>query len=213
MEVKVVRKDDLEVEFLLEGVSPAFANALRRVMLSEIPTMAIEWVDFIKNDSVLPDEIIAHRLGLVPLTFKPDSYRLPKECECGGKGCSRCQVKLTLEKKGPCMVYSGDLKSEAEDVKPRFEKIPIVELFEGEELKLEATAQLGTGREHAKWQGAVVGYRNLPKEGGEGVKEDSFVFTVESVCGLKPEEVVLQSAKVLERKLEEFLEKLKEVKD
>jgi len=163
MKVKILTRTERDISFIVEGIDHSFANALRRAMMTEVPTMAIEWVDFLKNSSALPDEILANRLGMIPLTFDKKAYNLPSECKCKGKGCSLCQVKLVLKKKGPCMVYSGDLKSRAKDVKPVFEKIPIVELFEGEELELEAIAQLGTGREHVKWQGAVVGYKNMPE--------------------------------------------------
>jgi DNA-directed RNA polymerase subunit D len=219
MKVKILNKTKSEIQFVVEGVSPAFANSLRRVMMVEVPTMAIEWVDFIKNDSALNDEILAHRLGLVPLTFNPKAYNLPIECECKGKGCSRCQVKLKLKKEGPCTVYSGDLESEAEDVKPVFDKIPIVELFEGEKLELEATAQLGVGRDHVKWQAAVVGYKNKPKKEISRKEEsreteyieDTFIFNVESVCGLEAEEIVIKACEVLEDKLKEFIKQLKKL--
>jgi DNA-directed RNA polymerase subunit D len=138
------------------------AGALRRVMITEVPTMAIEWVDFFKNDSALSDEVIANRLGQIPLTFDRRAYNLQEECKCKGKGCSRCQVKLSLKKSGPNMAYAEDLKSRSKDVRPAFGKTPIVELFEGQELKFEAIAQLGVGREHTKWQAAVVGYKNVP---------------------------------------------------
>jgi DNA-directed RNA polymerase subunit D len=163
MKIEILKINEQEASFLIEGVKNSFVSALRRIILSEIPTMAIELVTFKKNDSVLNDEIIAHRLGLIPLTFDKKAYNLPEECTCNGKGCSRCQVKLTLKKKGPCMVYSGDLKSEAKDVKPVYDKIPIVELFEDQELQLEAIAQLGLGKVHAKWQGGIVGYKNVPQ--------------------------------------------------
>jgi len=163
MKIEILKINENEASFLIEGVKNSFVSALRRIILSEIPTMAIELVAFKKNDSALNDEIIAHRLGLIPLTFDKKAYNLPEECSCKGKGCSRCQVKLTLKKKGPCMVYSGDLKSDAKDVKPVYDKIPIVELFENQELELEATAQLGLGKVHAKWQGGIVGYKNVPQ--------------------------------------------------
>jgi len=162
MKVQILSKADGEIKFLVEGISPAFANALRRVMMTEVPTMAVEWVDFEKNDSALSDELIANRLGQVPLTFDKRAYNLPSECRCKGRGCSRCQVKLTLNKKGPCMVYSEDLKCRSKDVKAVFDKIPIVELFDNQELQFETIAQLGLGREHTKWQGANVGYSNVP---------------------------------------------------
>ena len=162
MRIEILNRTDSEINFVVRGITPGFANLLRRAMMMEVPTLAIEWVDFIKNDSALQDEILANRLGQIPLTFDKKAYNLPEECTCKGKGCSRCQVKLVLSKKGPCMVYSGDLKSRAKDVKPVFDNIPIVELFEGEELEFEAIAQLGFGREHVKWQASIVGYKNSP---------------------------------------------------
>jgi DNA-directed RNA polymerase subunit D len=203
MKVKILNKTDTEIKFSVEGISQSLASALRRVMLSEVPTMAIEWVDFKKNDSALNDEIIAHRLGLIPLTFDRKIYNLPSECSCNGKGCSRCQVKLSLKKKGPCTVYAEDLKSTDENVKPVYPKIPIVELLEGQELQLEATAQLGIGREHAKWQAAVVGYE---------VSNGKFIFNIESVCGLRPEEIIISAIEVLKKKFGEFNKLVKKIK-
>ncbi|MEM3830551.1 MAG: DNA-directed RNA polymerase subunit D [Candidatus Aenigmatarchaeota archaeon] len=162
MEVKILKKSEPEISFVISGITPGFANSLRRVMMMEIPTMAIEFVDFLKNSSSLQDEIIANRLGQIPLKFESNIYELPSECKCEGKGCSRCQVKFVLKKKGPCMVYSGDLKSKNKDVYPVFDNIPIIELFENEELEFEATAQLGFGKEHAKWQASVASYKNMP---------------------------------------------------
>jgi len=163
MEIKILEKSDMEIRFSIEGVKSSFVGALRRIMLSEIPAMAIEWVDFKKNDSAMPDEVLANRLGQVPLTYDTKAYNAPSECKCEGKGCSRCQVKLSLEKKGPAVVYSDDLKSTDKSVKPAIEKIPLVELFEDQDvLHFLATAQLGFGKEHAKWQGAIVGYKNMP---------------------------------------------------
>ena len=69
MNIKILEKSDMKVRFLLEKASPAFANALRRVAKNEVPTLAIEYVDFEENTSGMFDELIAHRLGLIPLTF------------------------------------------------------------------------------------------------------------------------------------------------
>ena len=201
MKIEILEKNDEFIKFSIEGIKKGFANALRRTMMMEIPTLAIEWVDFIKNDSVLNDEIIAHRLGLIPLTFNPKLLNLPEKCKCEGKGCSLCQVKFSLKKKGPCIVYSGELKTRSE-VKPKYDKIPIVELFENEELELEAIAQLGFGKTHAKWQGAVVGYK---EENGK------FIFQVESACGLKAEEILFLAIEMLEKRLKEFEKKVKKL--
>ncbi|OYT58292.1 MAG: DNA-directed RNA polymerase subunit D [Candidatus Aenigmatarchaeota archaeon] len=163
MNMKILEKSPKFVKFVLEKTTPAFANALREIMVAEIPTMAIEYVDIEKNTTGLFDELLAHRLGLIPLTFDSRLFNLKEECKCGGKGCSRCEVILTLEKKGPCKVYSGDLKSNEDSVKPTNPNIPVVELLEGRELKLQAVASLGIGKNHAKHQAAVVGYQYLPR--------------------------------------------------
>lgn len=220
MKIQILEKKDKEIKFLLEGVTPGFANELRRIMMVEVPTMAIEWVDFKKNDSILNDEVIANRLGQIPLTFDKKAYDLHSTCKCEGKGCSRCQVKLVLKKKGHGMVYSGDLKSKAKDVQPVFDKIPVVELFEDQFLEFEATAQLGTGKEHIKWQGGLIGYKNKPakeiakKDESDETKyvEDSFIFNVESVSGYSPEELIMTAGEILEEKMKDFDKSLKKLK-
>jgi len=181
MELKVLERNDREIKFLVSGVKSSFVGALRRMMLSEVPTMSIEWVEFNTNTSAMPDEVLANRLGQVPLTYDPKAYTLKKDCKCEDKGCSRCEVKLALKKKGPAMVYSDDLKTTDKSVVSFIEKIPLVELFDGQELEFVATAQLGTGREHSKWQGAVVGYKNLPNiKIGDVAKDDMDKFV--KVC-------------------------------
>ncbi len=163
MKVKTLSKDKNSVRFLLSDTTPAFANALRRVMVSEVPTLAIEDVEMHQNTSGLFDEVIAHRLGLIPLKFNPKTMNIREECTCKGKGCGKCQVVLVLKKKGPGVIKAGDMKSSDPKVKPVDPEIPIVELIEGQELKFEATAVLGKGQDHAKWQAANVGYKFYPK--------------------------------------------------
>jgi len=58
------------------------------------------------------------------------------DCKCDGKGCAQCELKLKLRAKGPAMVYSSELKSTDPEVKPAFDKIPIVKLIKGQELEL-----------------------------------------------------------------------------
>lgn len=167
MELKILHMDAQEMAFLLAGVGPRLANAIRRAMISEVPTMAIDDVVILENNSSMYDEILAHRLGLIPLTTDLDSY-VPREvCGCGSElGCPRCTATLTLEaeaKDGPITVYSGDLKSDS-DVRPVSEKIPILKLAPGQRIRLEAYARLGRGKEHAKWQPtSTCSYKNLPR--------------------------------------------------
>ncbi len=158
VKVKILECDDNKIKFVVEGTTPAFINALRRVIIAEVPTLAIEDVVFYENSSALYDEIIAHRLGLIPLTTDLKSFNLPEKCKCNGKGCSLCRVTFFLEKEGESIVYSGDLKSEDPKVKPVYDNIPIVKLGKGQKISLEAIAILGKGRDHVKWSPAANCY-------------------------------------------------------
>jgi DNA-directed RNA polymerase subunit D len=166
MEVELLEKQGNELRFVIRGVSTAFVNSLRRAAIAEVPMMAIEDVIILANSSVLFDEVIAHRLGLIPLTTPKDGYVMPKDCECRGSGCPKCQVRLYLDIKAeyPMVVYAKDLLSDDPNVKPVYGDIPIVKLEAGQALVLEAYAQLGLGRDHAKWQPvSACAYKHYPK--------------------------------------------------
>ena len=115
-----------------------------------------------KNDSALYDEIIAHRLGLMPLTTDIKSYNLPQDCKCKGVGCSQCQLKITLKAKGPKTVYGSELKSADPKVQPVFPETPIVKLLKDQEIEFVAVASMGVGKEHIKWSPGLVYYKHKP---------------------------------------------------
>ncbi len=124
-------------------------------MISEVPTMAIDEIYVAENTTPLFDEIIAHRLGLIPLKTDLDSYTFKDKCSCQGVGCSRCQVVFSIDKKAETdgeIIYSRDLKSDDVNVTPVTPNIPIAKMARGQRLTLEAYARLGTGKEHAKWE-------------------------------------------------------------
>jgi DNA-directed RNA polymerase subunit D len=160
--IELIKKDKKtgRVSFILKNSNPAFANSLRRIMVEAVPTMAIEEVEFVQNNSALYDEMLAHRLGLVALTTDLKGYERKKpEDELSAKN----SVKLVLKAKGPCTVYAEDLKSKDPKIKPVYPKTPIVKLLKGQELELEATAILGTGREHVKFAPCLAWYEYKPK--------------------------------------------------
>ena len=130
MKIKILEKKGDKLTFQLDNATPGFANALRRIMITEVPNLAVEWADIHDNNSILFDEVIASRLGLIPLKFDPTKFVSNEECKCGGKGCPLCQVVLALDKDGPGIAYSGDLKSSNKDVKPISPNFPIVELLQ-----------------------------------------------------------------------------------
>jgi len=166
VKVEFLELTETEARFILSGVSTAFANALRRAMISEVPSMAIDDVFIYENTSVLTDEVLASRLGLIPLKTDLKSYVLPEECDCGSElGCPKCRVLavLDVEAKEKMTVYSDALKFEDPNIKPVSDKIPIVKLEAGQKVKLEAYARLGRGKQHAKWQPvSVSAYKYMP---------------------------------------------------
>ncbi|MFQ3292956.1 MAG: DNA-directed RNA polymerase subunit D [Halobacteriales archaeon] len=151
-EVQFIDRDDRSARFLVRGVTPAFANGVRRAILADVPTFSIDTVRVVENSSVMFDEQIGLRLGLVPLTTPLDDFEIGDE------------VTLSLDVSGPRSAYSGDLVSNDDLVQPADENIPIIDLKEDQRLEVEADAVLDVGREHAKHQGGVaVGYRHLQR--------------------------------------------------
>jgi DNA-directed RNA polymerase subunit D len=168
VEIEILEKTDDYVRFIVKGVNVPFANALRRIMLTEVPAMAIDELVILENSSMLNDEILAHRMGFVPLKTDLDSYNLPEECTCKSEfGCNLCRLTLTLEAEATektITVYSRDLKSENPDITPVSDKIPIVKLAPEQKIKLEAYARLGKGKDNAKWQPvSMCTYKYLPQ--------------------------------------------------
>jgi len=162
MQIEVRKLEGDEMEFVLSDSSPAFANSLRRAAMRDVPTMAVDEVEFKLNDSAMYDEIIAHRLAMVPLRTPSKGYALPSECGCREGRCSKCSVELALKQEGPGMVLTGSLKSSDPEVVPVSNSIPIVKLESGQQLDFVAIARLGLGKEHAKWQPGIVSYKYMP---------------------------------------------------
>ncbi len=178
MKVKVLSQKDDALKVLVEETEPAFINALRRVLIADVPKMAIEDVEFHlgpiraedgkEYESVAPlfDEIVAHRLGLVPIPTDLALYNRREDCPtCHGEGCPSCTIIYSLNKRGPGLVTSADMEPIGDTkLRPKDQGIPIVQLAEGQAILIYATAQLGTGKEHAKWQPTHgVGYQYYPR--------------------------------------------------
>jgi DNA-directed RNA polymerase subunit D len=161
--IKILEENDLKLKFILTS-SAAFANSLRRAMKSLVPTMAVDYIDFYMNTSYLYDEILAHRIGLIPIKTDLEKFNMPDKCVCEGEGCPNCQVSFRLNIEGAKVVYSGDFVSDDPETLPVYDNIPIVELDVGQQLMLEAVARLGTGKEHVKWQPvSSCTYRIIPE--------------------------------------------------
>jgi DNA-directed RNA polymerase subunit D len=175
MEIEILEMAETKGIFILKRSSPAMANALRRTMLTDIPKMAIDKVEFHlgpimvddkEYESITPlfDEIVAHRLGMVPVPTDHKLFTFQETCVCGGEGCPSCTIMYSLNKIGPCTVLSGDMTPLGNaDLAVKDQFIPIAELTDGQAVLIYATAVMGTAKKHAKWQAAFgVGYKYLP---------------------------------------------------
>jgi|TARA_B100000959_G_scaffold127181_1_gene133533 DNA-directed RNA polymerase subunit D len=198
----VISKDSEKIAIKLKDVPLQYANALRRVCLNGVPVFAIDTVDIIQNTSVLPDEGLAHRLGLIPLKTDLKRFNEPSKCDCQSEsGCSNCKVLLVLdsgEGEESRSVLSSELSSEDETIKPTSDTIPIVQLAPGQQIKVECYARLGRGTEHAKWNSSNMAILT------DTNKDDEKILTVESTGALNPEQIVLEGVEEVSRRVVEF---------
>ena len=198
--IQVLTSDEKKISIKLKGVTLQYANALRRICLNGVPIYAIDTVDMIENSSVLADEGITHRLGLIPL--KTDLSRSDE---------SDSRIMLTLDSGDDTetgrTVTSAELSSDDKVVRPSSDQIPIVHLAPGQRLKFEAYARLGRGTEHAKWNSSNIAVLLDTK------KEDEHILTVETTGALKPREIILGGINELAKRLEEFKEILANLKE
>ena len=206
--IKILESSDSHVKLLLKGIDRVYANALRRFAISEVPCMAIDEIVIHENSSVLYDEILAHRLGLIPLTTDLEGYILPQDCDCKTSlGCSKCRVLLVLDAVATDEVktiYSGDLVSEDTRVKPYVDNIPIIKLAPSQKIKLEAYAKLGKGRHHAKWQPVTISTLT------DTDNDSEFHLTLESTGSLPANEILLQATSILNTKLKDMNQSIQE---
>ncbi len=176
--IRILELGERKAVFVLENVNPSIANALRRTLLGGIPKLAIHEVHFLKGrvkdsrgnefEAVAPlyDEIIAHRMAMIPLPHDP-TMKPWKECETDDvtKAGDECVVVYYVEKAGPGIVWSRDLRpiNRPSDFAPVDPDIPIVKLAKGQGIMAYAYAVVGYGRDHAKWQATHgVGYKYYP---------------------------------------------------
>jgi len=163
MKIEIDTLEKKKAVMIIHDIEVYLVNTLRRIMLSEIPKLAIQDVIIYDNTSALFDEIIAHRLGLIPIPTDLDLLSFRDDCVCEGKGCPSCTVRYTLSKEGAGIVFSGDLVPAEKSWAITEKNIPIVELFNDQRLILEVETVLGKAKDHAKWQLVIApGYRFMP---------------------------------------------------
>lgn len=212
MKIESMNFTDTRAEMIFTDVSPHIINAFRRTLVVDVPKMAIDKVEIhlgaisdesgktYESTTPLFDEIIAHRLGMIPVPTDGEALleghlKPEAECDCAGAGCPNCQIMYSLNRRGPATVYSGELEPLGDEkLKPRDTRIPIVKLTEDEGILIYAIAHLGTGKQHARWQAVhAAGYRPIP----EISIDQKRVKDPERVAGNCPRDVYSISKKAL----------------
>ncbi|GFS67858.1 DNA-directed RNA polymerases I and III subunit RPAC1 [Nephila pilipes] len=187
-QIMIINIDEanMEMEFDMIGIGPPIANAIRRILLAEVPTMAVDKVHIYNNTTVIPDEVLAHRIGLIPIKVDPrlfvskvndddgteeDTIQFELKVKCRkvmGKNVPEADENSCIHSK----VRSGDLKfvpignqkEMYDDIRPVHDDILISVMRPGHEIDLKAFCYKNIGREHAKFSPVVVAtYRLLPQ--------------------------------------------------
>lgn len=198
----VMEKTDQKIIVKFKNVPRQYVNSIRRISISEVPTCTIDDVVMLENSSVMHDEAIAHRLGLIPLRTELNKFIFSSDCDCNNTlGCTKCRVLLILNAESTDktrVVTSGELISDSEYVKPVSNEIPIIVLAPGQKLKFEAYARLGIGKDHAKWQPTSVAVVK------DGENSDESILLLETTGALSAEEVLKSALNIINKKLDDF---------
>jgi len=163
MKFQLLEEKENYLAFRVQDVPVSYLNTLRRLCMAEVPVLAIESVQFGKNNSILYDEMVAHRLGMVPLVTDLKGYSMKEKHGEPGNPATEVTFTLKVSKaKDGHIVTAAEMESSDPKIKPVFPGMPIVKLIEGQDLELIATAELGLGKEHMKWSPCLAYYRNYP---------------------------------------------------
>ena len=200
MSLQIINQDEQKISVKLQGIPLQYANALRRICLNGIPIFAIDTIDVLENSSILADEGIAHRLGLIPLKTELSAIESNSESD---------KIMLTLdsgESDETRTIFSDELKSQDSIIKPVSGKIPIITLAPNQRIRIEASARLGRGTEHAKWNSSNIATLT------ETTKDDERVLTVETTGSMEPKHIILAGINELTNRLEKFKEIISDLK-
>ena len=194
MSLQIINQGEQKISVKLQGMPLQYANAIRRICLNGVPIFAIDTVDILENSSILADEGIAHRLGLIPLKTELSAIETSGDSD---------RIMLTLDSGDATetrTIFSGEIESQDDTIKPISEKIPIVTLAPNQRIKFEAHARLGRGIEHAKWNSSNIATLT------ETDKDDEHILTVETTGALEPKDIILASINELSNRLDKFKE-------
>ncbi len=191
MKIEIVEENENSMRFSLSGATSSYANTLRRIATNSVKTFAIDRVTVYENGSAMFDEYIAHRIGLVPIHTPTKGYD------------EKDEVLFTLEAEGPKTVYSSDLACSDKEVRVANGQIPLIKLAEGQKVRLEGKAVMGTALRHAKFQPGLVTY--------DTNDNSTYAFYVESFGQMQPRAIINKAFEVIKDEIDDVEKAVKKL--
>lgn len=198
-----------KLTFRLKGSDEVFINTIRRLVVEEVPTLAVEDVEIRENSSALYDEMLALRLGLIPIKTDSKSYRLAENPQEIQEKSARCTLQLQLKAGKKGYVYAEEAKSADPKCTFVYPQMPIVKLLPKQKIDVTLTAVMGQGKDHVKWSPGLVLYRREPVVKVGSVKDPAKVMEqcLDGVFTLKGNKLTVNEEQVLESQaLEHYAE-------
>ncbi len=216
-DISNIQKTNNKLSFNISNINYAFANAIRRIILTEVHSLAIDTIEVETNTGSIDSNTLAHRMGLIPLKYKDklSNFNLEDECPCFNNNCENCNRILTLDVSNDdeetLNVYSTDIQTtddieivhyaneKDKEISERYlghsKGILITKLVKGQTIKLKCNVRKGNGVKHAKW--SCVSKSIFQTENGE-----DFKFIVESIGSNNLEDIIKNTFKIFFKKLE-----------
>jgi len=204
------KKKEGKISLLIKGSGEVFANTVRRLIVEEVPTLAVEDVEIKDNSSSLYDEMLALRLGLIPIKTDLKSYRLPEnEAEIEEKS-ARCTLTLKLKSGKNGLVYAEETESKDPKCNFVYDKMPVSKLLSKQKIDVTLTAIMGQGKDHVKWSPGWAWYKKEPvlKLGNIKDQENLMKNCTDGVFSLKSNKLTINNDKIYESKLLDYYSQL-----
>lgn len=232
------QKDANAVVFEIHGMEPSVINAIRRTIITDIPVVGFRGedkpsIEIIKNNGPLHNEILLHRIGLIPIhfteeevaTFQDDDYEFEINVENTKNAMSNVTTKdITIKRNGKELAAKEVSRLFPSNVITK-QHILITRLRRGEHLHVKGKAVLDTSRVHAGFSpGFCTAYpmmdpvlsaqatgildRERAYSRNEYGDPTTFQVSIESECGLTPKYLVLKAIEILRGKLNHLMQEM-----
>lgn len=186
IKLRVEHIDEINLKLLFRGANSSILNMFRRKIMSDVPTISIEYITIHENTSNINDEFLCHRLCMIPIKIIDTQILDQKDFKVKFTLNFYCTTKTSH-------VLAKHLKTNEKNVRLLYDDIIITSISEGQKISITAVACIGTGKEHSKWC-PVSSVHFIQKE-----KKSDYIFNIESIGTLRPEYIFIKSLKMMSK--------------